>query len=117
VVAPDNMGLGPSNWTRIGGSMYGMGGGAEASFGPTVLVYTQVVADSCVSSDYPTSSAPSLFTPVQCPYSQRSHSLTATDAFTHCDTTGESNNLLPFGTPVFGCTTYECILGFWGISP
>jgi len=120
-VAPDNMGLGgaggtaPSNWTSVGGSMYGMGGGTEAVF-HEVEIFTEVVADSCSAANYPTTSAPTLFTPKQCSSAQRSSSLTATLASAHGNGTAETNNLTP-QPATFSCTDYQCILGWWGVAP
>ncbi len=114
VAAPDNLGLGTlQNWTSMGGSLYGEGGGSKAVFTNATLL-TNVVANTCNTSATPGDSTP-IFMPNQCSPNQTKKDLTASLASTGGDQTAETNNLTP-GNASFGVTEYEGRLWWWGTT-
>ena len=111
--APDELGL-AGNWNSIGGSLYGMGGGAEAVFCNAELA-TTVVANSCFTSTSPPSNPSSIFTPTQCAPGITADDLTATLASTGGNGTAEYNNLTS-SAATFSCTEYDCRLAWLGLE-
>jgi len=109
ISAKDEMGL-TGNWTNVGGTVYGAGGGSRAVFTNT-QVQTNVVAYSC----YTAPAGPTGYTPQGCapppPYDFFAQFFYLKASPADYFPTGESNNLT--NDPVtFSCGDYDCWLNY-----